>query len=124
VLVLSPLVLGAAGAAEKVMERGEKMDLLVDKTDNLNQQAFQFKKKSTQLKRAMWWKNTKLMAMIVFIVLVRQTRPRKKRDREREKESDARGFLGPTCQTLSLSLCLCLSLCASLSLCVSLSLSL
>jgi hypothetical protein len=121
--VLSPLALGAAGAAEKVMERGEKMDLLVDKTDNLNQQAFQFKKKSTQLKRAMWWKNTKLMAMIVFIVLVRQTRPRKKRDRERKRKR-ARCFLGPTCQTLSLSLCLCLSLCASLSLCVSLSLSL
>ena len=47
------------------------MELLVDKTDNLNQQAFQFKKKSTQLKRAMWWKNTKLMVMLVFIVLVR-----------------------------------------------------
>ena len=47
------------------------MELLVDKTDNLNQQAFQFKKKSTQLKRAMWWKNTKLMMMLVFIVLVR-----------------------------------------------------
>lgn len=34
---------------EKVLERGEKMELLVDKTDNLNQQAFQFKKKSTQV---------------------------------------------------------------------------
>ena len=59
------------GPAEKVLERGERMELLVDKTDNLNQQAFQFKKKSTQLKRAMWWKNTKLMAMLVMIVLVR-----------------------------------------------------
>jgi len=47
------------------------MELLVDKTDNLNQQAFQFKKKSTQLKRAMWWKNTKLMIMLVFVILVR-----------------------------------------------------
>jgi len=53
-----------------VLERGERMELLVDKTDNLNQQAFQFKKKSTQLKRAMWWKNTKLMIMLIFVVLV------------------------------------------------------
>ena len=46
------------------------MDLLVDKTDNLNQQAFQFKKKSTQLKRAMWWKNTKLMIILVLVCIV------------------------------------------------------
>lgn len=56
--------------AEKVLERGERMDLLVDKTDNLNQQAFQFKKKSTQLKRAMWWKNTKLMIILVVVCIV------------------------------------------------------
>lgn len=35
---------------ERVLERGERIELLVDKTDNLNQQAFQFKKRSTQLK--------------------------------------------------------------------------
>ncbi len=46
------------------------MELLVDKTENLNQQAFQFKKKSTQLKRAMWWQNTKLMVILAFVVLV------------------------------------------------------
>ena len=55
---------------EKVLERGERMELLVDKTDTLNQQAFQFKKKSTQLKRAMWWKNTKLMVILAFVVIV------------------------------------------------------
>jgi hypothetical protein len=33
-----------------VLERGERIELLVDKTDNLNQQAFAFKKRSTQLK--------------------------------------------------------------------------
>ncbi|KAL1931017.1 hypothetical protein VTP01DRAFT_10154 [Rhizomucor pusillus] len=52
---------------ERVLERGERIELLVDKTDNLNQQAFAFKKRSTQLKRAMWWKNTKLMIMIVIL---------------------------------------------------------
>ncbi|KAG0051439.1 hypothetical protein BGZ83_003777 [Gryganskiella cystojenkinii] len=57
---------------ERVLERGERIELLVDKTDNLNQQAYAFKKRSTALKRTMWWKNTKLMviltAVIVFLV--------------------------------------------------------
>jgi len=55
---------------EKVLERGERIELLVDKTENLSQNAFKFKKSSTQLKRAMWWKNIKLMLIIIFIVLV------------------------------------------------------
>eukprot|EP00732_Lithocolla_globosa_P006534 Lithocolla_globosa_v1_NODE_7658_length_917_cov_25.230858.p1 type:complete len:236 gc:universal NODE_7658_length_917_cov_25.230858:842-135(-) len=55
---------------EKVLERGERMELLVDKTDNLNQQAFQFSKRSTQLKRAMWWKNIKLMIILAFVCLI------------------------------------------------------
>lgn len=53
-----------------MLERGEHIELLVDKTDSMHQQAFQFKKKSTQLKRAMWWKNTKLMILLTFIILV------------------------------------------------------
>ncbi|KAG0339786.1 hypothetical protein BG004_006683, partial [Podila humilis] len=53
----------------RVLERGERIELLVDKTDNLNQQAFAFKKRSTQLKRAMWWKNMKLMATLTFVII-------------------------------------------------------
>uniref|UniRef100_A0A7S0J027 V-SNARE coiled-coil homology domain-containing protein n=1 Tax=Calcidiscus leptoporus TaxID=127549 RepID=A0A7S0J027_9EUKA len=55
---------------EKVLERGEKIELLVDKTENLNQQAFRFKKSSTALKRTMYCKNLKITLLIVFIVLV------------------------------------------------------
>jgi len=55
---------------ERVLERGERIELLVDKTDNLNQQAFAFKKRSTQLKRTMWWKNTKLMIILVAVVIL------------------------------------------------------
>lgn len=40
---------------ERVLERGERIELLVDKTDNLNQQAFAFKKRSTQLKVCFWF---------------------------------------------------------------------
>jgi vesicle-associated membrane protein 7 len=55
---------------EKVLERGEKIELLVEKTDQLNQTAVQFKKKSTGLKQAMWWKNFKLTLLLVLIALV------------------------------------------------------
>ncbi|KAG0361159.1 Vesicle-associated membrane protein [Mortierella sp. AD032] len=55
---------------ERVLERGERIELLVDKTDNLNQQAFAFKKRSTALKRTMWWKNTKLMVLLIFVIIL------------------------------------------------------
>uniref|UniRef100_A0A1D1ZDU1 Vesicle-associated membrane protein 7B n=1 Tax=Anthurium amnicola TaxID=1678845 RepID=A0A1D1ZDU1_9ARAE len=55
---------------ERVLERGERIELLVDKTDSLNQQAFAFKKRSTALKRSMWWKNTKLMIILIFVVIL------------------------------------------------------
>jgi vesicle-associated membrane protein 7 len=55
---------------DKMLERGERIELLVDKTENLQSNAFRFKKQSTALKRAMWWKNLKLTLVIVFVVLV------------------------------------------------------
>jgi len=53
---------------EKVLARGEKIEVLVDKTEDLNQQSQSFKKKSTQLKRKMWWKNAKLCCLLITIV--------------------------------------------------------
>lgn len=41
---------------EKVLERGEKIELLVDKTDRLNQQAFRFESSSRNLRRTMHWR--------------------------------------------------------------------
>ena len=41
---------------EMVLERGEKLELLVDKTDQLNQQAFRFERTSRHLKAAMFWR--------------------------------------------------------------------
>lgn len=53
---------------DKVLERAEKIELLVDKTENLNQQAFKFRKQSTALKRALWWKNLKLTLLVAGLV--------------------------------------------------------
>lgn len=52
---------------EMVLERGEKLELLVDKTDKLQHQAFKFQKSSTQLKNAMFWKRVKLYLLLFFV---------------------------------------------------------
>jgi vesicle-associated membrane protein 7 len=57
-------------AAEKVLERGDHIELLVDKTETLNQQAFHFKKKATTLKRNTWWKNQKYMCILILLIVV------------------------------------------------------
>jgi len=52
----------------------KKIEVLVDKTDDLNNQSQSFKKKGTKLKKKMWWKNAKLtcclVTVCVFILLV------------------------------------------------------
>ena len=48
----------------QVLERGERIDLLVDKSESLNEQSFVFKKNARRLKDDMWWKNTKLILLI------------------------------------------------------------
>ena len=53
---------------EKVLERGEKIELLVDKTDRLNQQAFKFESSSRKLRQAMWWKNVRWVAFVTLAV--------------------------------------------------------
>lgn len=55
---------------ERVLERGEGINLLVDKTDRLGAGAADFRVRSRGLKRQMWWKNVKLMALIGAVVVV------------------------------------------------------
>ncbi len=45
---------------DKVLDRGEKIELLVDKTEGLSGDAFRFKKQTTRLKQQMWVKNMKM----------------------------------------------------------------
>lgn len=56
--------------AERVLARGEKIELLVDKSDQLNQSARKFQKSSKSLKNVMWYKNVKMWAMIAVIVII------------------------------------------------------
>ncbi|KAF2277389.1 vesicle-associated membrane protein-like protein [Westerdykella ornata] len=52
---------------ERVLERGERIDLLVDKTDRLGSNARDFRVRSRGLRRRMWWKNVKLMVLLVLV---------------------------------------------------------
>jgi len=53
---------------EMVLERGEKLELLVDKTDQLNATAFTFEKSSRKLKEAMFWKKVKIYLLFFFVL--------------------------------------------------------
>lgn len=60
---------------EKVLDRGEKIELLVDKTEGLQFQADSFQRQGRQLRRKMWFQNLqmKLMvggAILLFIIIV------------------------------------------------------
>ena len=55
---------------DRVLERGEKIELLVDKTDRLSQQAYKFERSSRTLKREMWCRKIKLYALITFVIAV------------------------------------------------------
>jgi len=56
---------------EKVLERGEKIELLVNKTENLTQSSYRFETTSRNLRRAMYWRNVRRRVYIcVAVVLV------------------------------------------------------
>ena len=55
---------------DRVLERGEKIELLVDKSDELDQHAFKFKSHARDLKRMMWWKNVRTILIILFILTI------------------------------------------------------
>ena len=62
---------------DKLLERGEKIGLLVKKTDNMVDLSKGLKTQATSLKRQMWWRNAKLyvaigigLALLIYIILV------------------------------------------------------
>ncbi|KIM59887.1 hypothetical protein SCLCIDRAFT_1217334 [Scleroderma citrinum Foug A] len=55
---------------EQILSRGERIELLVDKTDNMAHQATAFRRGARAARRQMWWKNTKTLAITVVVVLL------------------------------------------------------
>ncbi|KAM7258664.1 hypothetical protein ACFE04_014405 [Oxalis oulophora] len=54
---------------EKVLDRGEKIELLVDKTENLHQQAQDFRSTGTKIRRKMWLQNMKIKLIVLAILI-------------------------------------------------------
>ncbi|XP_019101347.1 PREDICTED: vesicle-associated membrane protein 725 [Camelina sativa] len=54
---------------EKVLDRGEKIELLVDKTEDLRSQAQDFRTQGTKLKRKMWYDNMKIKLIVFGIIM-------------------------------------------------------
>ncbi|XP_076940017.1 vesicle-associated membrane protein 722-like isoform X2 [Bidens hawaiensis] len=53
----------------KVLDRGENIDILVDKTADLRTQAQEFRENAEQLRRKMWWKNMKITLIVLGIII-------------------------------------------------------
>lgn len=55
---------------EQILSRGERIELLVDKTDNMASQATAFRRGARTVRRGMWWKNTRILALSGVVGLV------------------------------------------------------
>jgi vesicle-associated membrane protein 7 len=55
---------------DKVIERGEKIEILVKKSETLADQSYDLRDTSRKVKNKMWWKNKKVMIGIVLVILV------------------------------------------------------
>lgn len=55
---------------EQILNRGERIELLVDKTDNMASQATAFRRGARTVRRQMWWKNTRILALSVVVGIV------------------------------------------------------
>ncbi|KAI8902961.1 synaptobrevin-domain-containing protein [Globomyces pollinis-pini] len=55
---------------DKVMQRGEKLDSLEEKTSQLKDGASTFKKQAKKVESIMWWKNAKLMCICISVLAI------------------------------------------------------
>jgi vesicle-associated membrane protein 72 len=55
---------------EAVLARGERLDVMVDKTEALASTARDFQRQGTALRRRMWWREKKMWALVALIVVL------------------------------------------------------
>jgi len=55
---------------EQILSRGERIELLVDKTDNFANQAVAFRRGARAQRRKMWWRNQKILMLSVVVALL------------------------------------------------------
>ncbi|ORX36691.1 synaptobrevin-domain-containing protein [Kockovaella imperatae] len=63
---------------DSILQRGERLDLLVDKTDTLAGQAYAFRRGARSVRRQQWWRNqritvlTGVVCVLLFYILLAQ----------------------------------------------------
>ncbi|PPR02141.1 hypothetical protein CVT24_011390 [Panaeolus cyanescens] len=55
---------------EQILSRGERIELLVDKTDVMAGQATAFRRGARSVRREMWWKNKKVLGISILLGIV------------------------------------------------------
>nr|GLL37882.1 vesicle-associated membrane protein 711-like [Ipomoea trifida] len=55
---------------DKVLERGDRLELLVDKTETMQGNTFRFRKQARQFRSTVWWRNVKLIVAVIVLLLV------------------------------------------------------
>lgn len=55
---------------DRMLQRGEKLELLTDKTENLMSEADKFQKQGKALRRQFWWQNIKMKLVVAAAVLL------------------------------------------------------
>jgi vesicle-associated membrane protein 7 len=55
---------------DALVDRGERLDLLVDKTEQLSSESVSFRQSSRALQRKMWWQNTRMKVILVVAAIV------------------------------------------------------
>lgn len=55
---------------ERVLERGQRLEDLMDKTTDLEANAATFKKTSNRVQRKMWWRNTRWTIILVVVSII------------------------------------------------------
>jgi vesicle-associated membrane protein 7 len=55
---------------EQILSRGERIELLVDKTDNFAQQAVAFRRGARAQRRRMWWRNQRILWLSLLVGLI------------------------------------------------------
>lgn len=55
---------------DAIMERGERMELLVDKAENLSNSSVSFRQASTRVRRKAWWENVKMRVVMAVVLVV------------------------------------------------------
>ena len=54
----------------KVSQRGERLDALQDKTDNLAVSAQGFRRGANRVRKQMWWKDMKMRACLIAGIII------------------------------------------------------